>query len=229
MTNKLTKLRIKMINKIIKMSILPVGLMLSTGSAHAAYTTFLNITNNQNWAQPQDFALVTIDSIDVGGGDFDFMFTVDLCGDGTSSACGQQIEQFGFNFSAVTLADTNFDFSMNTAGPGTANWSTNFSATMDGFGGFDVAVEMPTGSGAAGVDPLMFLITGVTGDSIATYATDGSTGGQPNAGSLFAAKVSSTGPGAFIGGGSPVPVPAAVWLFGSGLLGLVGIARRKKA
>jgi hypothetical protein len=26
-----------------------------------------------------------------------------------------------------------------------------------------------------------------------------------------------------------VPVPAAVWLFGSGLLGLVGIARRKSA
>jgi len=29
--------------------------------------------------------------------------------------------------------------------------------------------------------------------------------------------------------GSVVPVPAAVWFFGSGLLGLVGIARRKKA
>lgn len=28
---------------------------------------------------------------------------------------------------------------------------------------------------------------------------------------------------------SPVPVPAAVWLFGSGLIGLVGVARRKKA
>jgi hypothetical protein len=26
-----------------------------------------------------------------------------------------------------------------------------------------------------------------------------------------------------------VPVPAAVWLFGSGLLGLVGVARKKKA
>jgi len=25
-----------------------------------------------------------------------------------------------------------------------------------------------------------------------------------------------------------VPIPAAAWLFGSGLLGLVGIARRKK-
>jgi len=38
----------------------------------------------------------------------------------------------------------------------------------------------------------------------------------------------------FTNGGSesfvnnPVPVPAAVWLFGSGLLGLVGVARRKK-
>lgn len=27
---------------------------------------------------------------------------------------------------------------------------------------------------------------------------------------------------------SPVPVPAAAWLFGSGMLGLVGVARRKK-
>jgi hypothetical protein len=27
---------------------------------------------------------------------------------------------------------------------------------------------------------------------------------------------------------STVPVPAAAWLFGSGLLGLVGVARRKK-
>jgi hypothetical protein len=29
-------------------------------------------------------------------------------------------------------------------------------------------------------------------------------------------------------GGAVVPVPAAVWLFGSGLIGLVGVARRKK-
>ena len=31
------------------------------------------------------------------------------------------------------------------------------------------------------------------------------------------------------GEASVIPVPAAVWLFGSGLLGLVGVARRKKA
>lgn len=28
---------------------------------------------------------------------------------------------------------------------------------------------------------------------------------------------------------SPVPIPAAAWLFGSGLIGLIGLARRKKA
>jgi hypothetical protein len=30
-------------------------------------------------------------------------------------------------------------------------------------------------------------------------------------------------------GGAPVPLPAAAWLFGSGLLGLVGVSRRRKA
>jgi hypothetical protein len=43
----------------------------------------------------------------------------------------------------------------------------------------------------------------------------------------------SSGNTTFLGFGrldavSAVPIPAAVWLFGSGLLGLIGIARRKK-
>jgi hypothetical protein len=32
-----------------------------------------------------------------------------------------------------------------------------------------------------------------------------------------------------IGAGNEIPVPAAAWLFGSGLLGLAGVARRRKA
>ena len=39
-----------------------------------------------------------------------------------------------------------------------------------------------------------------------------------------------TGQGAFIfSAASVVPVPAAMWLFGSGLIGLIGVARRKKS
>ena len=33
----------------------------------------------------------------------------------------------------------------------------------------------------------------------------------------------------FNGDLNPVPIPAAIWLFGSGLIGLVGVARRKKS
>ena len=40
--------------------------------------------------------------------------------------------------------------------------------------------------------------------------------------------VSGTATVSLAGNVTPVPLPAAVWLFGSGLLGLVGIARRKK-
>jgi hypothetical protein len=42
------------------------------------------------------------------------------------------------------------------------------------------------------------------------------------AGAVYAVWEEANGP-------SPVPVPAAAWLFGSGLLGLVGVARRKKS
>jgi hypothetical protein len=41
--------------------------------------------------------------------------------------------------------------------------------------------------------------------------------------------LSANGTLATAGGTSPVPLPAAVWLFGSGLLGLMGVGRRRAA
>lgn len=213
-----------MIKKSTRQLLVAGCLLLPAGVTHA-YSTFLTITNNQNWQpQPQNFAEVTIDAIDVGGGDFDYKFTVDLCADLTSDACavGQDIEQFGFNIVGSLTWDSS-NFSLPNAG-----WDVDFAPppqTLDGFGGFDVVAF----NNSAGEQPLMFTITGVIGDSIATYATDGSSGGQPNAGSIFAAKVSAGAQGAFIGGGTAVPIPAAVWLLGSGLIGLVGVARRKRS
>jgi hypothetical protein len=64
-------------------------------------------------------------------------------------------------------------------------------------------------------------------DSSKAWTFGFSTGGQDNDGknnSGFAWAVRTGDVPATV-----VPVPAAIWLFGSGLLGLIGIARRKKA
>ena len=45
--------------------------------------------------------------------------------------------------------------------------------------------------------------------------------------SLSQSGLTLTGTGSGGGGGGTVPLPAAVWLLGSGLLGLAGVARRK--
>jgi hypothetical protein len=50
-------------------------------------------------------------------------------------------------------------------------------------------------------------------------------GGIPNTGEAFTSDTLFSGD---VINSPVVPVPAAVWLFGSGLLGLIGVARRKK-
>ena len=52
---------------------------------------------------------------------------------------------------------------------------------------------------------------------------------NPDAGYTIAPNCDFDPSGNLCGGTPTVPVPAAVWLFGSGLLGLVGVARRKKS
>jgi hypothetical protein len=52
---------------------------------------------------------------------------------------------------------------------------------------------------------------------------------NPDAGYTIAPNCNFDPSGNLCGGTPTVPVPAAVWLFGSGLLGLVGVARRKKS
>ena len=57
--------------------------------------------------------------------------------------------------------------------------------------------------------------------------TDDPDEGQQGSGGTIGADIDAVGA---ISSAAPViPIPAAVWLFGSGLLGLIGIARRKKA
>ena len=105
-----------------------------------------------------------------------------------------------------------------------------------GDGYYDILFDFPPPPGQdaarfnAGED-LVYTITGIgiTAASFNFFGTPGPGAGNPGP-YLSVARFQSTGSDQngsdFVGA---VPVPAAVWLFGSGLLGLVGIARRKKA
>jgi hypothetical protein len=56
--------------------------------------------------------------------------------------------------------------------------------------------------------------------------TDDPNEGQQGSGGTIGADIDAVGA---ISSAPPIPIPAAVWLFGSGLLGLIGIARRMKS
>jgi hypothetical protein len=64
--------------------------------------------------------------------------------------------------------------------------------------------------------------------SISIYALTGNNGtGTPQSYILGTATLGANGT-LTITGNTPVPLPAAVWLFGSGVLGLIGVSRRRK-
>lgn len=77
----------------------------------------------------------------------------------------------------------------------------------------------------AGADPdLLALASAPVGIQTATFQFTGVT----SLTQLFTTNTTSTQT-SFSGSITAVPVPPAVWLFGSGLLGLVGIARRRRS
>ena len=115
--------------------------------------------------------------------------------------------------------------------PATAN-PNELRAGSDGF--YDILFDFPPPPGQQAArfnagENLVYEISGIAGltaDSFNFFADPGpgSTAGP----FLSVARFQDTPGGGsdFVGA---VPIPAAVWLFGSGLLGLVGIARRRRS
>lgn len=155
----------------------------------------------------------------------------------TSALIGENnfgILKFGFNpTSNISLTSANIS---GLAG----GWAFNANTQLDGFGKFRVAEQ---GQSSNRISSLTFSIIGVNNDTIFSYANP-STGedeawvGAGNA--YFAAeidgfKITNGVKHAYFAGNTTdvplnlvaAPVPAAAWLLGSGLIGLVGVARRK--
>ena len=216
-------------------ALLAAGLCGATAAHAASISYFLDQTNTTPpLSDGVNYLMVTLDDNTASptlGFDNLITFTVSTVPGAFTEGTNFGIQSFGFN-NPTALALSSSDFLVPTG------WSIDEPppSQLDGFGAFDYVIS---DGGANRQDPLVFSID-FHGDSFADYAGPSSgTAGEGNA--WFAAHVAdfvvegSEVSSAWFGGGdggSPpnvIPVPAAVWLFGSGLLGLIGIARRKKA
>lgn len=175
--------------------------LLGAGTAHAASTAYV-LDRSDVLPDGSPYLEVTLTETEHG---VDFKVqTLGLSGAGVG-AFG--IDAFAFNFASDTpfeiagLADT---------------WRIKWNERLGEFGPHDVIVK--TGYVQGG--ELRFAVPGASlsdFDDFFTAHVDG-----------FAISGRDKGVAGYFGGSTPTaaPVPAAVWLFGSGLLGLVGMARR---
>lgn len=132
------------------------------------------------------------------------------------------------------LGDLDFAY-VASSGPEANNvfvGTNNFRADGDGF--YDILFDFPPPPGNVRFGPGEQVVYTITDTAMTLTAADFNVFGESGSGAgnpgpfLSVARFQSTP-----GGGSDwvgaVPVPAAVWLFGSGLIGLIGVARRKKS
>lgn len=104
----------------------------------------------------------------------------------------------------------------------------------DGDGLYDILFNFPTGSGFNANETVKYSITGIASLTASSFNFLSACGNPSCSGPgnyYAAAKVQNTpgptGSSWIASNVGVVPIPAAVWLFGSGLLGLIGLARRK--
>jgi hypothetical protein len=151
---------------------------------------------------------------------FEFIYDMQETGGNSNGGLGGRpisIDDIVVSVNGTTI----WDYDASTYGSILLNGTTAFTDTPLGAGG-DMALYVPValfnGLGFTGSDALTLTVT----QSDADNGTDEWIVQGSGAGGMFfsAADV--------IIDSSAVPVPAAMWLFGSGLLGLVGMARRKK-
>ena len=209
------------IKKTFKLSALPLAL---AGAQVNAATISYYLDQSNALLDGVNYAQVTISDSTTTIGDIDFSVEVLLSAFAVSGS-NFGMQNFSFNYDPVLSIDAS-----NIIDTSPLAWSVSEGANAGGgFGKFGFQLS---GNGSSRTELLSFSISGVADDTIYSYAM-GSTL-KPAATEFFAAHIAGFDAidgvtSAQFAGSSPVPVPAAIWLFGSGLIGLIGIARRKKA
>jgi hypothetical protein len=184
------------------------------GHAKASIVSYDLQLNNLSMYSGQTLARVTLTDIDVGV----VAFTVEAL------IPGSTLQKFGFNF-LNDIAPSGF-----TVGNLSIGWNASVDANKEpgfsGFGKFDVSIK--TNGNSNRLSTLGFSVIG--GSAIDYVALSSGNAGIEQ--SLFAAHVTNlnmTGVTGYAGGGTAaVPIPPAVWLFSTGMTGMMVIARRKR-
>jgi hypothetical protein len=215
----------------------PAALLLATSAVPTQAATVVTFTYTQSFGAvapdgPAPYATATFDDGGVEG-------AVTLTMQVAPTVGEADVTQMYFNLDP-SLDPTLLSFTRDSGtGPSAANTDilTGVDAFRAGGGGFyDILFDFAPPPGRNSLrfnagESLTYMITGsgITADSFSVFETPGP--GRGNPGPFHSvAKFQSTGfnqsGGDWVGA---TPVPAAFWLFGSGLLGMIGFARRKKA
>ena len=185
---------------------------------------------------PAPYATVTLDD---GGTSGTVAMTVQVAG----TVGDADLDQLYLNFdTSLDLTALDFTYDPGSTGPDAENGKQGngiFVGTdafqSDGDGAYDILFDFPPPPGSGSVrftagEYVTYWITSteaITAQSFNFLSAEGGGEGTYLAASHFI----STGPdgleSAWVGA-SAIPVPAAVWLFGSGLIGLAGVARRRR-
>jgi len=218
------KTRNSVFKQISKIAFATAGLLAASAVQAASVSYYLDQSNAL--VDGTNYLQVTISDSTTVMGDIDF--SVNVLSEAFSVSAGSNfgMQSFSFNFDdtiAVSATD------IINLSPSTWMISENQNAG-GGFFKFDLQLD---GTGNSRTELLSFSITGVDGDMVSSYATGSSL--NPSSSEFFAAHVggfnSTNGVTSAQFAGSSlvvIPVPAALWLFGSGLIALAGFARSKK-
>lgn len=124
------------------------------------------------------------------------------------------MDKFFFNFDDDTLDVGADNIDIN-------GWTIKTNKNANGFGNYDFRLQ---GGGKNRTSLLTFSILGIVGDTPEDYAVGNEFG------LFFAAHVADFGgsPDSAFFANSPVPIPASIWLFSSGIAGILVIRRKLK-
>jgi len=147
--------------------------------------------------------------------------TIDLVLEGTDFTDAVDGAAFTFNWDPTVLQYTG----TTVANPPWDTATVNDANAANGIVDFVfLGQSVGASSGTFGLATISFNVVGAQDSSTDIVFADSAFGGFVAPGGIPV--VVDYLPGQVV---NAVPVPAAVWLFGSGLLGLVGIARRKRS